>query len=281
MMTRQPLGVRFPPCGIFLIESHHADDFRMDWTTHAFLKFLYVIRGRGRLLTADGGFSLEPGRVAVIPPGKRHRIVDGEPLSLYALCLQLAVVPVADAAIAGCRSAAHPALRDMAEQLLKEMLYEQTVRHPGWESMLVGQALILWSGWVRWQAGRPPKPRGFDSRVSHHRVEIYLEELRQGFYRRENLETVAARCDLGARRFSQIFRELTGTSWLAFIRARRISHARRLLLETSRSVTSVCFECGFEDLSNFYRAFHQSNGSSPQLWREQNQRKTNPAGSRK
>lgn len=250
-----------------MIESRHAQDFRMDWTKHTFAKLLYVFEGRGRLLTPKGAYSLNPGRLAMVPSGQQHRIADDQPLSLYVLCLRDSVLS-STATEATCRSAAHPALSDLAERSFCEMLYEQTTRHPGWESIVTGLALTLWGAWVRAQKGRKESSRRFQAGSSHHRMEAYIEELRQSFYREETLETAASRCGLGVRRFTQIFRELTGKSWLSFVRELRLTHARRLLHATSRSIVSICFECGFEDLSNFYRAFRKSCGMSPQQWRE-------------
>lgn len=263
----RPLQVSFPPCGVFVIESRHAQDFRMDWTQHHFTKLLYVFEGRGRLLTPGGAFPLNPGRVALVPSGQKHRISDDEPLSLYVLCLRESILPTTRTGMT-CRSAGHPALREMAEGSLCEMLYEQTTRHPGWESIVAGKALMLWGSWMRSQSGHKEMSPRFRAGTSHHRVEAYIAELQQSFYRSETLEDAARHCGLGIRRFTQIFRELTGTSWLNFVRELRITHARRLLQATSRSIVSVCFECGFEDLSNFYRAFRKSCGMSPQRWRE-------------
>lgn len=239
----------------------------MDWTRQAFAKLIHVFEGRGRLLTPEGAYSLSPGRLAVVPSGQRHRITDDEPLSLYVLCLCDCILASTTAA-AACRSASHPALSDLAERSFCEMLYEQTTRHPGWESIVTGLALTLWGAWVRAQRGRKECSRRFQAGSSHHRMEAYIEELQQSFYREESLEAVASRCGLGVRRFTQIFRELTGKSWLNFVRELRLTHARRLLHATSRSIVSICFECGFEDLSNFYRAFRKSCGMSPQQWRE-------------
>jgi AraC-like DNA-binding protein len=43
----------------------------------------------------------------------------------------------------------------------------------------------------------------------------------------------------------------------------------RLLKSTERTVLSVAFECGFDDLSTFYRAFKRETGVSPNHWREE------------
>ena len=48
----------------------------------------------------------------------------------------------------------------------------------------------------------------------------------------------------------------------------RLEHARRLLLETENSVLAVAFECGFENASNFHRAFKAAFGCSPSVFRQ-------------
>ena len=48
----------------------------------------------------------------------------------------------------------------------------------------------------------------------------------------------------------------------------RVEHARRLLQQTHRTIASIAFECGFEDLSTFYRAFKREVGTSPRRWRQ-------------
>jgi transcriptional regulator GlxA family with amidase domain len=79
----------------------------------------------------------------------------------------------------------------------------------------------------------------------------------------ELVAEAAHRAGLSERRFSQLFREITGSSWLSHLRALRLDHATRLLRHTERSITAIAFECGFTDLSNFYRAFKTANDCSP------------------
>jgi len=52
-----------------------------------------------------------------------------------------------------------------------------------------------------------------------------------------------------------------------------LGHAARLLVDTTNSITEVCFDCGFNNLSNFNRIFKKYKGVSPKDFRE-NYRKT-------
>ena len=43
----------------------------------------------------------------------------------------------------------------------------------------------------------------------------------------------------------------------------RINHARELLRETDKNVTEIAMECGFNNISNFYRLYKKHMGKTP------------------
>jgi AraC family L-rhamnose operon regulatory protein RhaS len=136
--------------------------------------------------------------------------------------------------------------------------------------LVIGLVLELAGLLMRWQNGRPgpgtPKTKG--TSLSQARVSAVIRSLENQFYRPQSLEEAAARAGLRPRRFSQLFHRTTGKSWPAFLRGKRIDHAKRLLAQTDRSLAAICFECGFEDVSTFYRAFHKTERTTPGRWRE-------------
>ena len=73
---------------------------------------------------------------------------------------------------------------------------------------------------------------------------------------------------MSRRRFTTLFAEVTGQTWADYV----ADFASRLfpsaVAETQRSVVAIAFECGFEDLSSFYRAFKRRTGDSPAHWRQ-------------
>lgn len=78
---------------------------------------------------------------------------------------------------------------------------------------------------------------------------------------------VAAVVGVSRRRLYTLFSERVGPV-AAYIRTRRLEHARRLLSSTAGvSVTEVALECGFTDPAHFSRLFHQAYGDSPTRYR--------------
>lgn len=59
-----------------------------------------------------------------------------------------------------------------------------------------------------------------------------------------------------------IFKENTGFTIKEYINTRRISKAKRLLAE-GKDIMSLCFECGFNDYSTFYKTFRRMTEKSP------------------
>jgi AraC-like DNA-binding protein len=67
--------------------------------------------------------------------------------------------------------------------------------------------------------------------------------------------------------FSRFFRRSVGMTYSRYVHELRVGHACRMLLETGRPVTDVCFAGGFNNLSNFNRVFRSIKGVSPREYR--------------
>jgi AraC family L-rhamnose operon regulatory protein RhaS len=55
---------------------------------------------------------------------------------------------------------------------------------------------------------------------------------------------------------------------LDYIHDLRIHHAARLLKESSLPIKTIAFECGYHDISHFYRRFSLQMKMSPQNLRQ-------------
>ena len=69
--------------------------------------------------------------------------------------------------------------------------------------------------------------------------------------------------------FTRFFRKCTGKSFVEYLTELRVGAACRLLVETDRTVTQVCYESGFGNLSNFNRRFRELKGVTPRDFRRQ------------
>ena len=87
-------------------------------------------------------------------------------------------------------------------------------------------------------------------------------------YARElSLEEVAHYLGIKPTYFSRVFKQATGRTFVEFVNRLRISKSCELLAVGDKAVTDVCFESGFNNISNFNRRFQQLKGMTPSHYR--------------
>ena len=85
-----------------------------------------------------------------------------------------------------------------------------------------------------------------------------------------NLNRIARKLTIPARRVSTAINQETGLSVSRYINQMRIEHACHLLRTTDQPITSILLQSGFNTKSNFNREFQRIQGISPSQWRKEN-----------
>lgn len=107
-----------------------------------------------------------------------------------------------------------------------------------------------------------------DTVASHRRaVERVITDARERLGEPISLHQMSRVAYLSAFHFNRVFHEITGLPPAKFISAMRLDEAKRLLLNTERSVTDICFEVGYNSLSTFTRRFTERVGLGPREFR--------------
>lgn len=73
--------------------------------------------------------------------------------------------------------------------------------------------------------------------------------------------------------FSRFFKLRTGKNLSDYIIDIRLGFAARLLVDSTMSIAEICYECGFNNLSNFNRIFKKKKACSPKAFRENYRKK--------
>lgn len=78
----------------------------------------------------------------------------------------------------------------------------------------------------------------------------------------------AINVDMSYTYFSRQFKKIAGKSFTEYLTETRINHAKKALLMTNKSVTEICFQCGFNDVSYFISKFKKAHNMSPYHFRK-------------
>jgi AraC family transcriptional regulator len=111
---------------------------------------------------------------------------------------------------------------------------------------------------------RRPHRRGGLSPAALHRVEALIDA---SLDRPLPLAALAARAGLSVAHFSRAFRVSTGETPRAFVAARRIALAERLVREGDDTLAAIADAAGFSSQSRLTTAFRRATGFTPAAYR--------------
>lgn len=92
--------------------------------------------------------------------------------------------------------------------------------------------------------------------------------LREHYAEPFDCERAAREVGLSKGYLFSFYRGATGRTIGDTLLAIRIGEAKRLLRESTMKIETVCYRCGFSDLSNFYKVFRRETGEAPGKYRK-------------
>lgn len=99
----------------------------------------------------------------------------------------------------------------------------------------------------------------------NQQVDEILDYMNQNIHHPITIDHLSKQFFLSESYICRIFKSATGTTINKYLTARRLSIAKSLL-EDGMNVNEVCEHCGFNDYSNFLKAFTKAVGISPKKY---------------
>lgn len=100
------------------------------------------------------------------------------------------------------------------------------------------------------------------------RVQKAISYLKQHYSENLHLSDVATHVGMTSSSFSRFMKSRTGKNFIEYLNDLRLGFAARSLVNTSKTISEICYECGYNNLSNFNRLFKQRKGYTPSEFRE-------------
>ncbi len=110
--------------------------------------------------------------------------------------------------------------------------------------------------------------RDLESRLERAEIRKAKEYVAERFTDPDlGLVAAAAHAGLSPAHFSHLFRQETGVAFTRHVQRVRLEEAKRLLRASERSVSEICFACGFNSLPHFIRVFRTHERTTPGRFR--------------
>ncbi len=107
------------------------------------------------------------------------------------------------------------------------------------------------------------------SPTENKRLKIIFNYIRDHFMEPIALDDISAQVFMTPQSFCRFFKKSTNKTFITFLNEYRINHATKLLSETDVDVKTICYESGFNNLSNFFRNFRKITELTPNAYREE------------
>ncbi len=112
------------------------------------------------------------------------------------------------------------------------------------------------------------------SSFAHHeqttesrRVEKVKQYISEHYAEPLKLNDLAELVGMSPVAFSRFFHQRTNRTLSEYIVEIRLGHAARMLVDSTKNISEICYECGFNNLSNFNRTFKSKKNYTPRDFR--------------
>ena len=116
---------------------------------------------------------------------------------------------------------------------------------------------------------------GFSHKLNYthsERINIVYKYIQDHYREKISLADIAARLNMTEEYFSRFFSRMMKKSFFEFLNEYKINRACKLLIESDKQVSEICYASGFESIPFFYRQFKKFKKVQPKNYRETYQR---------
>ncbi|WP_274631399.1 AraC family transcriptional regulator [Arvimicrobium flavum] len=274
--------VQIRPGESFAAWSHGYPFRTVRWHFHPEYELHLVAATSGRYFVGDFIGDFEPGNLVLTGPNLPHNWVSDIPKGA-SVPLRCRIVQFTEQFIEGMQAALpelaalQPVLERsrrgvlfcretsrQVEPLMQELMGAQGVRRVELFLLILGQLSRSHHSQALASASYLPDPSGYMSVGINKALAFLRENLTQPFTEAE----LAAIAGQSTSAFSRTFRRHTGMSLVQYVKRLRINLACQILMsDEPAQIAEICFEVGFNNLSNFNRQFRAEKGMTPSRFR--------------
>ena len=99
------------------------------------------------------------------------------------------------------------------------------------------------------------------------KIDIIFKHINSNFQGHITLQEIADKVSMTVPAFCRYFKKATGKTFTKLVNEYRVVHATKLLSESQKSITDICYECGFNNFSHFNKLFKEFTGKSASKYR--------------
>lgn len=250
------------PLELYTIDSAHPR-YRMQAHWHKDFEIIRVLKGSLKLKLNEKEFELKENQGIFIPGGIIHSAI---PDNCVYECLVFAPAVLYNIQTCKYLIKAHiqKAVIYQNNESINSVFDRLKDSKRGYELEVIGMLYLLSADIVKNNSCQSIAP---NERLEKIKSAMLIIE--ENYTSKITLAELAASCRLSPNYFCKYFKEIVGQTPVEYITVYRIEAACEMLRESDKSITDICFACGFNDLSYFIHIFKKHKGVSPREYVKQ------------
>ncbi|TXE06454.1 AraC family transcriptional regulator [Algoriphagus aquimarinus] len=279
--------VAIEPAKSFNIRLDQKPNFGTLWHYHPELELHYIIKGEGTQYIGDSVSNFKNGDMVLLGENLPHTwrckeeyFKENNTLDVCAYVLQFHPTFLGQEFLQLPEAQAIPALFEKAKQGLvisgntklkvAELLQQLEQATDLNRIILLLEIIEILSETDEYQTISPSYAFSHLTNLSEmHRLEKIYSFVLANYRGEINLSEIASLSNLSTSSFCRYFRTMTNKTFFEFVIEIRISNACRELIQNQLTTQAICYESGFNTLSNFYRHFKKVKGMTPFEYKKQ------------
>lgn len=256
---------------------------------HAFIEIVYISEGSGKQYINDTEYDVSKGDIVFINYNQTHAFSSNGSMTYYNCLLKpefmsgelvnteniyavfaLSMFDEFDKNVSGTRQKASFRGREMLEieSIVENMLTEFSEKKVGYMSVIKGYMQVFFAKLIRKiQDSNQNDIAGYIHKITPDILKYIDDNLTEKL----TLTELAEKCFYNPDYFSRMFKQCCGKSLTSYICEKRMERAMQMLSQTDMPVGEVCSAVGYNDKTQFYKAFRRHSGTTPGGYREKYQ----------
>lgn len=266
--SRYDIFLQYPPKLLYIGLVKNVKNWISKPSNHTFYEILYFYKGNGTI-TVDGKvMPVKSGDLIVYQPGQIHSEKTSEktPFQFVFLAFHSDVslhgsvdlIPEQDELPFSFQGV----YRFYLEDLLFQMLKEAQTHEEGYDIMCnsyLTNFIVLFNR-IRTAMFQSSKPA-----VESQKIKEYIDK---NYNRNLTLDHLSEVVYISKHHLTHIFKNEVGVPPITYMIMKRMDEAKRLLLETDKSVADISQEIGYDNPNYFSQVFKKLEGLSPGKYRQ-------------
>lgn len=256
-------------------EINRANDFNLENRfQREFWKISCILDGQGEVVINDSAYSIMPGSIYLVhPQAVTTYNITGEALELYNILFDLDFLGAELKTLKDERDfftifSALPSAKlnpliyiqstgKNLRSLIRDMYKEYNSKDANYRVYLKLKLIELL---IIMQRTGVKKLR----ELNRHELVDYIDHLLESDYQSNiTLKYLAEKVGFSPNYLCTVYRQSSNISIVQKLKSIRLQRAEKMLRESQMTISEICYECGFNDLSYFYRSFAEVYGCNP------------------